>query len=376
MDDPGALKPPQTPRIWSLEFEELGAELAQLQWRRSALGTVNPRRPGRRNAFIQLVKKLFARAFNWYAMPFVEFDAAVSRSLQQTESALHDMAAYSHALDWRLLQMEKVDGRPVEHCRTTYVIGLFGSGRQYVCGLILQNIGERAKYFRDDVRVHPGPTPMIYSGHATIRHPSRAQHLPEVTSGILRSVEAGFADLIFVYRHPLDSLLTNWIWWRAYIRENRQITGISETFGGTDDLCACLEQNFASFKAFATGDPAFFAGLPGARFLSFPEFVEETELYLQAATLGLPFEEFAIDPAQQFAKILELMSVRSNLSGACLDPPRSKPYRYLAVEQRVPQFRNFIGELDAETKSRLHKIGYSLPDNGSSSTRVRSENIL
>ena len=34
--------------------------------------------------------------------------------------------------------------------RTAYVIGLFGTGRSYVNELMLQNIGERAKYFRDD----------------------------------------------------------------------------------------------------------------------------------------------------------------------------------------------------------------------------------
>ncbi len=104
--------------------------------------------------------------------------------------------------------------------RTAYIIGLFGTGRWYINELILQNIGERAKYFRDRIRFHPGPTSMIYSGHATMKHVSRVQALPAVTSRILEAVRSGFADLIFVYRHPLDSLLTNWIWWRTYIRDN------------------------------------------------------------------------------------------------------------------------------------------------------------
>jgi hypothetical protein len=50
---------------------------------------------------------------------------------------------------------------------------------------------------------------MIYSGHATMRHVSRAQELPEVMGRILEAVGSGFANLTFVYRHPLDSLLTN-----------------------------------------------------------------------------------------------------------------------------------------------------------------------
>ena len=59
---------------------------------------------------------------------------------------------------------------------------------------------------------------MIYSGHATMRHVSRGQMPPAVMSHILEAVRSGFADLIFVYRHPLDSLLTNWVWWRTYHR--------------------------------------------------------------------------------------------------------------------------------------------------------------
>jgi len=222
----------------------------------------------------------------------------------------------------------KRDGRVhyLGNDRTAYVIGLFGTGRWYINELMLQNIGKRAKYFRDEIRFHPGPTSMIYSGHATIRHVSRAQELPAATSRILEAVRSGFADLIFIYRHPLDSLLSNWVWWRTYLRDNFQIEGISQVYKNTDDLCADLEQNFLEFKAFAEGDPDFFAAAPGPRFLSFPEFVEETELYFQSATLTLRLEDFMIDPLKEFSKIVEVMSV----------------------------------DLDAETKRRIEKIGYNV----------------
>jgi hypothetical protein len=71
---------------------------------------------------------------------------------------------------------------------------------------------------------------------------------------------------------------------------------------------------FSEFKAFAEGDPDFFAGAPGPRFLSFPEFVEETELHLQSATLTLRLEDFMIDPFKEFSKIVEVMSVDLDLS--------------------------------------------------------------
>jgi hypothetical protein len=262
------------------------------------------------------------------------------------------------ALEQRLAQSEKRAGRGND--RTAYVIGLFGTGRRYINELILQNIGERAKYFRDTIRLHPGPTPMIYSGHATIKHVSRDQQVPAVMSRILEAVGSGFADSIFIYRHPLDSLLTNWVWWRTYIRDNRSIAGISQAYKNTDDLCADLERHFLDFIAFADGDPEFFAGLPGPRFLSFAEFVEETELHLKSATLTVRLEDFMADPSKGFSRIVEVMSIDPGGVPAVVALPKTRPFGYLAVKERVPRFRNFIAQLDAETAHRMEAIGYSI----------------
>jgi len=243
--------------------------------------------------------------------------------------------------------------------RTAYVIGLFGSGRDYITELILQHLGERTIYFRMPIRFRPGRTSMIYSGHATIRHVSRDQALPAGTGRVVEAARSGLADLIFIYRHPLDSLLTNWIWYRTYIRDNRALV-ISRAYKNTDDLCADLEQNFLEFKAFAEGESDFFAAVRGPRFLSFAEFVEETELFLQSATLTLRLEDFMIDPVKEFSKIVKVMSVNLDVSRLHIAPPKTRPYRYLAVKEKVPRFRDFINGLDAETKRRIEKIGYNL----------------
>ena len=248
--------------------------------------------------------------------------------------------------------------------RTAYVIGLVGTGRFYVTRLIFGNIGKRAKYFRAEIRLHPGRTSMIYSGHATMKYVSRGQELPAVTSRILEAVRLRIADLIFVTRHPLDSLLSNWIWWWHISRGDGVTSTISRTisdlYKNTDDFCADLEQNFLNFKAFAEGDPDYFAAVGGPRFLSFPEFVEETELYLQSATLTLRFEDFMIDPVKEFSKIVDVMSVDLDLSRIRVPHPITKPYRYLVVQEKVPRFRDFINGLDAETKRRMEKIGYKV----------------
>ena len=244
--------------------------------------------------------------------------------------------------------------------RTAYIIGLFGSGRIYINEVMRLHIGERAKYYRGHIRFHPGPTSMIYSSHATMKYVSRGQWPPAATSRILEAVRLGFADLIFVYRHPLDSLLTNWIWWRTYIRDKRSIAGISQVYKNRDDLCADLEQNFSEFQSFAEGDPDFFAAPSGPRFLSFPEFVEETELWFQSAPLTLRLEDFMIDPLKEFSKIVEVMKVDLDLSRLRIAPPRTEPYRYLAVKEKVPRFGDFIHGLDAATRRRIENMGYKL----------------
>jgi hypothetical protein len=243
--------------------------------------------------------------------------------------------------------------------RTAYLIGLFGTGRLYINDLMMQHTGRRAKYFRDTIRLHQRPTSMIYSGHATIRYVSRHQALPSVTQVILEAVRSRIADLIFIYRHPLDSLLSNWVYWRTFLHDNYGVC-VSQVYKKTDDFCADLDEHFGEFRAFADGDPSFFAVAPGLPFLSFGEFIEETELYLRSATIALRFEDFMTDPAAEFSKIAEVMSVDPDLSRLPLQHPLSKPFRYLVAEKEVPRFKAFMDGLDAETKRRIERIGYTL----------------
>jgi len=403
-------------------FDELRRRVALLEELGKEVGTVNDRPPGWRNSLIQAGKRCLARVLLWRTRPLREFSIWASRALAEIVEALdhltRNMAALDHlstnmlSLEERLVQAEmrsaaRADsmGQRLEYLheqvkllnslqptanlevpagrwerdwdqqipeyprldidtgsgydRTAYLIGLFGTGRSYLTELLLYNIGERGKYVRDTLRLHPGPTPMIYSGHATMKYVSRAQYLPPVMGRILDAVKLGFADLIFLYRHPIDSLLTNWVWWRTYIRDHKMVKGISEVYKNTDGLCADLEHNFEEFKSFADGDPGFFVSLRGPRFLSFFEFVEETELHRQSARLALRLEDFMADPFQEFCKISEIIIGDRDLSPVPLTPPRTKPYGYLAVKEKVPRFRKFIDELDRETKHRIEKIGYN-----------------
>jgi hypothetical protein len=346
-----------TPYFWPYDFNELLRAAADLERLRDNVGAVNPRPPGWHNELIQLVKKVFARSLSWYTRPLREFNDPVSRSLEEIAGAIDHLSMNVVALEKRSALWER-QATSSAHDRTTYIIGLFGTGRHYINDMIRRNIGERSKYFRDAIRLHPGPTPMIYSGHATMKHISRDQAAPDVMRLILDAVDSGFANVIFIYRHPLDSLLTNWVWWRTYVRDNKRIAGISEIYGATGDLCADLEKNFPEFQSFAEGDSAFFAAAPGQPFLSFREFVEETELHMQSATLTLRLEDFVADPRREFCKIAETMAVEIEPSSLSLERPKSKAYGYRAVREKVPRFRDFIDGLDADTRMRIEAIGY------------------
>jgi hypothetical protein len=154
--------------------------------------------------------------------------------------------------------------------------------------------------------------------------------------------------------------LTNWVYWRTYLRDHREVNGISEVYTSYDDLCADLDRDFFEFKAFAEGDPDFYSGLTGPRFLSFSEFVEENALHVQYAGVALRLEDFAPDPRKELSRIVELMGADLDLSDLRIPQPRSKSFGYLAAKEKVPRFKNFINCLNLETRKRIEKLGYDL----------------
>ena len=309
---------------------------------------------------------------NWKTNPLPEWVSVYSHSMNKLirfarRSPSGKLASVGRVLwrvprSWKFRIRDLLERSYVAHQgndRTAYVIGLGNSGLEYLADLMRKNIGQRGKYVRFGVRLHSGPTSMIYWGHATMKYASRGQEMPEVTRRMLDAVRSRIADLIFVNRHPLDSLISGWVHWRAYMGDSSKFN-ISKDYKSSDELCADLDRNFREFKSYAEGDAAFFAPVGGPPFLSFAEYVEETELYLESATLAVRLEDFGTDPAKEFSKIVEVMSVDPDVSRSNLAPPRTKPYRYLEVKSKLPRFRDLIDGLDGATKRRIEKIGYSL----------------
>jgi len=230
----------------------------------------------------------------------------------------------------------------------------------YVEELLRQNVGRRKKFIQRGIRVCMRPTSRIYIGHSTMRYLSRQQAPPLVTNRILQAKKSGNADLIFVYRHPLDSLLTNWVWWREYLLRNQWIEGISSVYKNTEELCLDLEKHFSEFESFAGGGSPFSADSEGLGFLSFPEFVEETDLFIQSASLSLRMEDFSADPVKELTKLFRAISFDCHPPDLQAAPPATKMFRFLEIKERIPQFRSFIADLEPTTKARIEKMGYSL----------------
>src|SRR5437868_2667193 len=75
------------------DWRELHSNLATCNALHSAVGTINPRRPGLHNDIIQFAKKVMRRSLTWYTRPLHEFHGAVTRTLNETSIAIQQLQA-------------------------------------------------------------------------------------------------------------------------------------------------------------------------------------------------------------------------------------------------------------------------------------------
>jgi len=241
---------------------------------------------------------------------------------------------------------------------TVYIVGLFGSGRTYVSSIIENHFYERALDFRDELKHESTPASMIYSGRMTLKYPSSEQNSPDVGNRIVQLVSSGTARLIFIYRHPLDSLLANWVWWRSFLFRRDRGVSISSSFQSLQQLSEFVDREWGSLEAFALGDASFY-GSSGYRFLSLSEFVEESVLLFERATLNVRFEELAVNPYRAFVRLADVISPEMHVRPSLhIQRPNAKPGAYSFVMKTVPRFEAFVNRLSPETKLLMMKLGY------------------
>jgi O-antigen chain-terminating methyltransferase len=89
------------------DLGELHSNLAACNALHSAVGTLNPRRPGLHNRAIQFAKKVMRRSLTWYTRPLHEFHGAVTRTLNHTTIALEETRDGLGVLEARVEGLEQ-----------------------------------------------------------------------------------------------------------------------------------------------------------------------------------------------------------------------------------------------------------------------------
>src|ERR1700677_2289542 len=109
--DQDQAKPPADPCFWSCDFEELRRATGALEGLRNAVEAVRRRPPGRHNGLTRLLNKWPARLLALYTPSLLEFNASVSRSLEEIVRALEHLSMNMLALDHLSLNMAALEGR-------------------------------------------------------------------------------------------------------------------------------------------------------------------------------------------------------------------------------------------------------------------------
>jgi len=270
--------------------------------------------------------------------------------------------------------------------KPTYIVGLFGSGRLYIKDLIVNSGLEIAYYFRDGMHDYTGAVPVILSGHVTSMYKSAMCRPPDVGRRLFDRAAARLINLVFIYRHPLDSLLTNWAWFREYLRNQKMTSGIAGAYKSEEEFQRTLNDNIHEFFLFCGGSKDFARSLAGAdvdwSFLSLLEFIHETEVFVSHPNVNcFRFEDFKSNPAKEFQRLVSIVAPDLSPESGKVFAPRSLTSRYQSAtkERRlVPNHHCFFAEsyYDAYQGHGIFNVDMSSdPDRGaaragSSTTRV------
>ena len=216
------------------------------------------------------------------------------------------------------------------------IVGLMGSGRTALTDFFLQytdlSFGEGLEDFRAGT---------IRSGHVCQRS-VRGFSDPVVMDHLIRLGEEGRARLVFLLRNPLDSVITNWFWWRELDQTGRTIAGVADV-EDPREIFHREQEDFLQFCATGNG------------FMSLTEYLEETlALFAHPLFHVIRFEDMIRDRFRTAKNLLTHLSCPfdpQRLVG--IQPPRSKVDRH--KDFLAPKFIRDLTDLQQEI---LRKLGY------------------
>lgn len=273
---------------------------------------------------------------------------------------------YWEEAGWSLDTYRRVTDR-LDIPRPLIIVGLFGTGRTYFSELILGNPQiapiyqeglASCGYFAEHI--------LISSGHATIKHSSSFQMLPQDTEKrLVEPLHQGYHDILFVLRHPFDSLFSNWAWWRKYSETGvPHKDAVGGVFGGNSGLVQDIRRNRDAFIAFMTQGRVPFSSKVNStndHFLSFDAMLDESLLWSVVDNIkSIRFEQLHQDLAVASA-VIGPMIFGSTRSEFILTPPKSKPFNFRSVFRECPDIEFLVkSHCTPESVDKMNALGYSL----------------
>jgi hypothetical protein len=247
------------------------------------------------------------------------------------------------------------------------VIGLFGTGRTYFSSAFLGH-PTLAPFYQEGLAscgMYAAHS-LICSGHATLRHESSFQMAPEQTEALLLGpLHDGYHRILFVLRHPVDSLFSNWAWWRRFCETGVQHKGaVKEVFGGNPGLIDDIRAHIPAFLSFmAEGCVPSKPGGPAEhlRFLSFEQMLEESLAWMDVpGVVSLRFEEVHAHLDSVSDTLTGLLS-RRPWGSLVLEPPVSAAFNYRQIIKDHPDIQSLVSAgIGREGSEKLARMGYSL----------------
>ncbi len=247
------------------------------------------------------------------------------------------------------------------------VIGLFGTGRNYFSNAFLSH-STLAPLFQDGLAscgMYANHS-LICSGHATLRHQSSFQMEPDQTEALLlRPLHDGFHRILFVLRHPVDSLFSNWAWWRRYCETGTPHNGaVKEVFGGNMGLIDDIRSNIPAFLSFmAEGSIPSKLGGPAEHcsFLSFEQILDESLAWMKIpGVVSIRFEEIHENLDTVSETITSLLS-RRRWGSLVLESPLSTAFNYRQIFRGHPDIQSLVcAGIGKETSDKLARLGYCI----------------
>lgn len=234
--------------------------------------------------------------------------------------------------------------------KNTLILSLYGGGRTYLDYLSRHAFGNY--YCEGMILGVPSLTPVVRSGHMWGLRDRFEARGPTHTEKVLESYKKREINIIMIYRHPLDSLITNFVWFFDF--SYRRV--VTNRFDSIEELRAFLHANLSAFKVFVENGKT----PSGVIWVRFKDFLDELIYFRGKIDCQFRYENFFDDKHQELERFYcSLGANKQELSFSKIALPRSHPFRYRAlIGGRSDRLAHYLLDIEAYFGGELGSLGY------------------